>query len=135
MIEVVPSSYGEKAIRIELFGDEVDSISEIDILNGDVIDRRTHVAIFPASHYVTSDENMERARQDIRRELNQRLKVLKSENKLLEAQRLEQRTNYDLEMMQELGYCSGIENYSRHLTGRKPENLPLPWWIISRRIS
>lgn len=124
VIEVVPSSYGEKAIRIELFGDEVDTISEIDILNGDVIDRRTHVAIFPASHYVTSDENMERARQDIRRELNQRLKVLKSENKLLEAQRLEQRTNYDLEMMQELGYCSGIENYSRHLTGRKPGEPP-----------
>lgn len=124
VIEVVPASYGEKAIRIELFGDEVDSLEEIDVLTGQVVDKRTHVAIFPASHYVTSDENLERARKDIRRELNERLKVLKGENKLLEAQRLEQRTNYDLEMMQELGYCSGIENYSRHLTGRKPGEPP-----------
>lgn len=124
VIEVVPASYGEKAIRIELFGDEVDSLEEIDVLTGQVVDKRTHVAIFPASHYVTSDENLERARKDIRRELNERLKVLKGENKLLEAQRLEQRTNYDLEMMQELGYCSGIENYSRHLTGRKPGEAP-----------
>ncbi|MCI7194379.1 MAG: excinuclease ABC subunit UvrB [Acidaminococcus fermentans] len=124
VIEVVPASYGEKAIRIELFGDEVDSLEEIDVLTGQVVDKRNHVAIFPASHYVTSDENLERARKDIRRELNERLKVLKGENKLLEAQRLEQRTNYDLEMMQELGYCSGIENYSRHLTGRKPGEPP-----------
>ena len=124
VIEVIPSSYGEHGIRIELFGDEVDSITEIDALNGDVVDRRSHVAIFPASHYVTSDENMERARKDIRQELNKRLQELYSENKLLEAQRLEQRTNYDLEMMQELGYCSGIENYSRHLTGRKPGEPP-----------
>ncbi|WP_415963797.1 excinuclease ABC subunit UvrB [Acidaminococcus fermentans] len=124
VIEVVPASYGEKAIRIELFGDEVDSLEEIDVLTGQVVDKRTHVAIFPASHYVTSDENLERARKDIRRELNEQLKVLKGENKLLEAQRLEQRTNYDLEMMQELGYCSGIENYSRHLTGRKPGEPP-----------
>ncbi|WP_337438661.1 excinuclease ABC subunit UvrB [Acidaminococcus fermentans] len=124
VIEVVPASYGEKAIRIELFGDEVDSLEEIDVLTGQVVDKRTHVAIFPASHYVTSDENLERARKDIRRELNERLKVLKGENKLLEAQRLEQQTNYDLEMMQELGYCSGIENYSRHLTGRKPGEPP-----------
>lgn len=124
VIEVVPASYGEKAIRIELFGDEVDSLEEIDVLTGQVVDKRTHVAIFPASHYVTSDENLERARKDIRRELNERLEVLKGENKLLEAQRLEQRTNYDLEMMQELGYCSGIENYSRHLTGRKPGEPP-----------
>ena len=124
VIEVIPSSYGEHGIRIELFGDEVDSITEIDALNGDVVDRRSHVAIFPASHYVTSDENMERARKDIRQELNKRLQELYSENKLLEAQRLERRTNYDLEMMQELGYCSGIENYSRHLTGRKPGEPP-----------
>lgn len=124
VIEVVPSSYGEKGIRIELFGDEVDSIMEIDILTGQVLDKRNHVAIFPASHYVTSDENLERARRDIRAELEDRLKVLKGEGKLLEAERLEQRTNYDLEMMQELGYCSGIENYSRHLTGRKPGEPP-----------
>lgn len=124
VIEVVPSSYGEKGIRIELFGDEVDSIMEIDNLTGQVLDKRNHVAIFPASHYVTSDENLERARRDIRAELEDRLKVLKGEGKLLEAERLEQRTNYDLEMMQELGYCSGIENYSRHLTGRKPGEPP-----------
>ena len=125
VIEVVPASYGEKAIRIELFGDEVDSLEEIDVLTGQVVDKRTHVAIFPASHYVTSDENLERARKDIRRELNERLKVLKGENKLLEAQRLEQRTNYDLEMMQELGYCSGIENYSRVISGRAPGTPPM----------
>ncbi|WP_416999727.1 excinuclease ABC subunit UvrB [Acidaminococcus intestini] len=124
VIEVIPSSYNEKGIRIELFGDEVDSIMEIDVLTGDVIDKRTHVAIFPASHYVTSDENLERARGDIRKELKARLTVLHEERKLLEAERLEQRTNYDLEMMEEMGYCSGIENYSRHLTGRKAGEPP-----------
>lgn len=124
VIEVIPSSYNEKGIRIELFGDEVDSIMEIDVLTGDVIDKRTHVAIFPASHYVTSDENLERARGDIQKELKARLTVLHEEGKLLEAERLEQRTNYDLEMMEEMGYCSGIENYSRHLTGRKAGEPP-----------
>lgn len=124
VIEVIPSSYNEKGIRIELYGDEVDSIMEIDVLTGDVIDKRTHVAIFPASHYVTSDENLERARGDIRKELKARLTVLHEEGKLLEAERLEQRTNYDLEMMEEMGYCSGIENYSRHLTGRKAGEPP-----------
>ncbi len=124
VIEVIPSSYNEKGIRIELFGDEVDSIMEIDVLTGNVIDKRTHVAIFPASHYVTSDENLERARGDIRKELKARLTVLHEEGKLLEAERLEQRTNYDLEMMEEMGYCSGIENYSRHLTGRKAGEPP-----------
>lgn len=124
VIEVIPSSYNEKGIRIELFGDEVDSIMEIDVLTGDVIDKRTHVAIFPVSHYVTSDENLERARGDIRKELKARLTVLHEEGKLLEAERLEQRTNYDLEMMEEMGYCSGIENYSRHLTGRKAGEPP-----------
>ncbi|MDY2740156.1 MAG: excinuclease ABC subunit UvrB [Acidaminococcus sp.] len=124
VIEVIPSSYNEKGIRIELFGDEVDSIMEIDVLTGEVIDKRTHVAIFPASHYVTSDENLERARGDIRKELKERLADLHAEGKLLEAERLEQRTNYDLEMMEEMGYCSGIENYSRHLTGRKAGEPP-----------
>ena len=124
VIEVIPSSYGEKGIRIELFGDEVDSIMEIDVLTGSVLDRRSHVAIFPASHYVTSDENMERARNDIRKELKERLDELTREGKLLEAERLAQRTRYDLEMMEEMGYCSGIENYSRHLTGRKPGEPP-----------
>ena len=124
VIEVIPSSYNEKGIRIELFGDEVDSIMEIDVLTGEVIDKRTHVAIFPASHYVTSDENLERARGDIRKELKERLADLHEAGKLLEAERLEQRTNYDLEMMEEMGYCSGIENYSRHLTGRKAGEPP-----------
>ena len=124
VIEVIPASYTEKGIRIELFGDEVDSITEIDALTGEVIDKRSHVAIFPASHYVTSRENLERAMEDIKVELAQRLAVLKKAGKLLEAERLEQRTNYDLEMMGELGYCSGIENYSRHLTARQPGEPP-----------
>jgi len=124
VIEVIPASYTEKGIRIELFGDEVDSITEIDALTGEVIDKRSHVAIFPASHYVTSRENLERAMEDIKVELAERLAVLKKAGKLLEAERLEQRTNYDLEMMGELGYCSGIENYSRHLTARHPGEPP-----------
>ena len=124
VIEVIPASYTEKGIRIELFGDEVDSITEIDVLTGEVIDKRSHVAIFPASHYVTSRENLERAMEDIKVELAQRLAELKKAGKLLEAERLEQRTNYDLEMMGELGYCSGIENYSRHLTARHPGEPP-----------
>ena len=124
VIEVIPASYTEKGIRIELFGDEVDSITEIDVLTGEVIDKRSHVAIFPASHYVTSRENLERAMEDIKVELAERLAVLKKAGKLLEAERLEQRTNYDLEMMGELGYCSGIENYSRHLTARHPGEPP-----------
>lgn len=124
VIEVIPANYNEKAIRIELFGDEVESIMEIDVLTGEVLNKRNHVAIFPASHYVTSPENLQRAMEDIRTELAQRLADLKSQNKLLEAQRLEQRTNYDLEMMAEMGYCSGIENYSRLLTNRKPGEPP-----------
>jgi excinuclease ABC subunit B len=124
VIEVIPASYNEKGIRIELFGDEVDSITEIDVLTGEVVDKRSHVAIFPASHYVTSRANLERAMEDIKVELAERLDVLKKAGKLLEAERLEQRTNYDLEMMGELGYCSGIENYSRHLTARHPGEPP-----------
>ena len=124
VIEVIPSSYNEKGIRIELFGDEVDSIMEIDVLTGDVIDKRTHVAIFQASNYVCLHDFSYRARGDIRKELKARLTVLHEEGKLLEAERLEQRTNYDLEMMEEMGYCSGIENYSRHLTGRKAGEPP-----------
>jgi len=124
VIEVIPASYNEKGIRIELFGDEIDSITEIDVLTGEVIDKRSHVAIFPASHYVTSRENLERAMEDIKVELAERLAALKKAGKLLEAERLEQRTNYDLEMMGELGYCSGIENYSRHLTARQAGEPP-----------
>lgn len=124
VIEVVPAAYGEKALRIELFDDEVDGLSEFDVLTGQVLSRRNHIAIFPASHYVTSRENLERAMEDIRAELAERLAYLNSNFKLLEAQRLEQRTNYDLEMMNEMGYCSGIENYSRHMDGRKAGEPP-----------
>lgn len=124
VIEVIPAGYNEKAVRIELFDDEVDRILEIDVLTGEVLAQRTHVAIFPASHYVTSRENLERAMEDIKVELKERLEYLNEHNKLLEAQRLEQRTNYDLEMMNEMGYCSGIENYSRHLAGRKAGEAP-----------
>lgn len=124
VIEVIPAAYGEKAIRIEMFDDEVDRLLEFDVLTGEILAQRNHVAIFPASHYVTSRENLERAMDDIRVELDERLKELNSNFKLLEAQRLEQRTNYDLEMMNEMGYCSGIENYSRHLAGRKAGESP-----------
>ena len=124
VIEVIPAGYGEKAVRIELFDDEVDRISEVDILTGEILAQRNHVAIFPASHYVTSRENLERAMEDIKVELADRLDYLRKNFKLLEAERLEQRTNYDLEMMNEMGYCSGIENYSRHLANRKPGEPP-----------
>lgn len=124
VIEVIPANYNEKAIRIELFGDEVESIMEIDVLTGEILAKRNHAAIFPASHYVTSPENLARAMDDIRSELTHRLADLRKQNKILEAQRLEQRTNYDLEMMAEMGYCSGIENYSRLLTDRKPGEPP-----------
>lgn len=124
VIEVIPAAYGEKAVRIEMFDDEVDRIMEVDVLTGEVLSQRSHVAIFPASHYVTSRENLERAMGDIRKELAERLDVLNKGCKLLEAERLEQRTNYDLEMMQEMGYCSGIENYSRHLAGRRAGEAP-----------
>ncbi len=123
-VEVFPASSGDIAIRIEFFGDEIDRISEIDSLTGKVLSTLNHIAIFPASHYVTDRDNLTRAIRDIREELDERLKVLKSEDKLLEAQRLEQRTNYDMEMMQEMGFCSGIENYSRHLDGRAPGSMP-----------
>ncbi len=124
VIEVIPAGYNEKAIRIEMFDDEIEALMEVDILTGEVLGRRTHVAIFPASHYVTSRENLVRAMEDIKDELSERLAELREHNKLLEAQRLEQRTNYDLEMMNEMGYCSGIENYSRHLSQRKAGEAP-----------
>ena len=124
VIEVIPAAYGEKVVRIEMFDDEVDSILEFDVLTGEILARRNHVAIFPASHYVTSRENLLRAMDDIREELKERLDYLNHNFKMLEAQRLEQRTNYDLEMMNEMGYCSGIENYSRHLAGRKAGEPP-----------
>lgn len=124
VIEVFPAGYSNRAVRIELFGDEVDRILEFDVVTGEIYGERTHSMIFPASHYVTEDEEMKRAMQDIRGELAEQLEIMRGQGKLLEAQRLEQRTNYDLEMMQEMGYCSGIENYSRHLTGRKAGDAP-----------
>ncbi|MHB1126899.1 MAG: excinuclease ABC subunit UvrB [Bacillota bacterium] len=124
VIEVFPASFTEKAVRLEFFGDELERILEVDTLTGEVLSRRKHVAVFPASHYVTEQEKMKRALVSVERELVARLAVLKARDKLLEAQRLEQRTRYDLEMMQEMGFCQGIENYSRHLTGRPPGEPP-----------
>lgn len=124
VIEIIPASEQEKALRVELFGDEVDRIWEVDTLTGEVLGARKHVSIFPASHYVTDAESMKRAIVSIEAELEERLKELREQGKLLEAQRLEQRTRYDIEMMQEIGFCSGIENYSRHLTGRQPGEAP-----------
>ena len=118
VVEIFPAGYNNRGVRIEMFGDEVERIIEFDVTTGEVYGERIHSMVFPASHYVTDDEDMKIAMADIRTELEERLAVLKGEGKLLEAQRLEQRTNYDLEMMQEMGYCSGIENYSRHLTHR-----------------
>ena len=124
VIEVFPAGYNNRAVRIELFGDEIDRMVEFDVVSGEIYGERTHVMIFPASHYVTEDEELKRAMADIRVELDEQLGEMRAQGKLLEAQRLEQRTNYDLEMMQEMGYCSGIENYSRHLTGRKAGEAP-----------
>lgn len=124
IVEIFPAAYGEKAIRVELFGDEIERLLEVDTLTGEIVAERKHISIYPASHYVTSRENMLRAVQDIEAELEERLAYLKANGKLLEAQRLEQRTRYDLEMMLEMGYCSGIENYSRHLTKRQAGDAP-----------
>ncbi|WP_304517589.1 excinuclease ABC subunit UvrB [Cohnella sp. CFH 77786] len=119
VVEIFPASHGEQAIRVELFGDEIERITEIDVLTGEIVGERDHVSIFPASHFVTADEKMKRAIVDIERELEERLAELRGAGKLLEAQRLEQRTRYDLEMMAEMGFCSGIENYSGPLTFRE----------------
>jgi len=117
VVEIFPVSRSEQAIRVEFFGDEIDRITEIDVLTGEILGERDHVAIFPASHYVTREEKMREALINIEKELEQQLAKFREEGKLLEAQRLEQRTRYDMEMMAEMGFCSGIENYSRHLTG------------------
>uniref|UniRef100_A0A7C5Z5V2 UvrABC system protein B n=1 Tax=Caldicellulosiruptor owensensis TaxID=55205 RepID=A0A7C5Z5V2_9FIRM len=124
VLEVFPASNTDRAIRIEFFGDEIERITEFDVVTGEVIGRRNHVAIFPASHYVTTAEKLKRAIKSIEEELEQRLKELRSMGKLVEAQRLEQRTRYDIEMLQEMGFCKGIENYSRHLTGRPAGSPP-----------
>lgn len=123
-IDVFPAAANNTAVRIEMFGDEIDRLSEFDVLTGETVAERNHIAIFPASHYVTTSEKMLRAEQSIEAELKERLKELRDKDRILEAQRLEQRTRYDLEMMREVGYCSGIENYSRHLSDRKAGEPP-----------
>ncbi len=124
VVEIFPASRDERCIRIEFFGDEVDRIREVDALTGEIIGEREHVAIFPNSHFVTREEKLVKAIENIEVELEEQLKIMRAEDKLLEAQRLEQRTRYDLEMMREMGFCSGIENYSRHLTLREPGATP-----------
>jgi excinuclease ABC subunit B len=124
ILEIYPASFTERAIRVEFFGDEIERITEFDTLTGEVIGERNHVSIFPASHYVTPKDKLEAAIKSIQQELEERVAELKAKGKLLEAARLEQRTNYDIEMLRETGYCKGIENYSRHLTGRKPGEPP-----------
>ncbi|MGG4216617.1 excinuclease ABC subunit UvrB [Paenibacillus jamilae] len=119
VVEIFPASHGENAIRVELFGDEIERITEINVLTGELIGEREHIAIFPASHFVTHEDTMRVALVNIERELEERLAELKEQGKLLEAQRLEQRTRYDIEMMREVGFCSGVENYSGPLTFRE----------------
>jgi len=124
VVEIFPASRDEHCMRVEFFGDEIDRIREVDALTGEIMGDRDHVAIFPASHFVTREEKMKVAIENIEKELEEQLKIMREEDKLLEAQRLEQRTRYDLEMMREMGFCSGIENYSRHLTLRPPGSTP-----------
>ena len=124
-VEVWPAYYKDSAIRIEFFGDEVDRVSEINPVTGEVIRRLTNMPIFPASHYITPKEKLQRAVKEIRRECDERVAYFKSQDKFLEAQRIEQRTSFDIEMINELGYCSGIENYSRIISGRAPGSAPM----------
>ncbi|KGG80238.1 excinuclease ABC subunit B [Caloranaerobacter azorensis H53214] len=124
IVEIFPASSNENAVRIEFFGDEIDRIVEVNALTGEIIGIRNHVSIFPASHYATSREKIERAIKSIEEELKERLNEFKAQGKLLEAQRLQQRTMYDIEMLREMGYCQGIENYSRHISGRPPGSKP-----------
>ena len=124
ILEIFPASNDERAIRIEFFGDEIDRITERDYVTGKIVGTRNHVVIFPASHYVTTPERVEKAVIEIEKELEERVKSFKDDDKLLEAQRIEQRTKYDIEMLKEIGFCQGIENYSRHITGRKPGEKP-----------
>ena len=124
-VEVWPAYYKDSAIRVEFFGDEIDRVSEINPVTGEVIRRLTNIPIFPASHYITPKEKLQRAVKEIRRECDERVAFFKSQDKYLEAQRIEQRTNFDTEMIQELGYCSGIENYSRIISGRAPGSAPM----------
>ena len=124
ILEIFPAASNENTVRIEFFGDEIERIVEVNHLTGEVIGYRNHVSVFPASHYVTTEDKVKRAIRTIEEELEERLKELKDQDKLVEAQRLEQRTRYDIEMLEEMGFCSGIENYSRHLTGRPAGSRP-----------
>ena len=124
VLEVFPAESSDTAIRIEFFGDEIDRISEIDVITGEIKGTRNHIAIYPASHYVTTKEKMERAISTIEAEMYDRIKYFRENDQLLEAQRIEQRTSYDIEMMREIGFCQGIENYSRHISGREPGSAP-----------
>ncbi len=124
VVEIYPASYSEKAVRVELFGDEIERILEVDVLTGEILGERRHISIFPNTHYITARDKLELALVNIEAELKEQLAYMRGRDKLLEAQRLEQRTNYDLEMLREMGFCSGIENYSRHLTFRQPGDQP-----------
>ena len=124
ILEIYPSDKSESAIRVEFWGDEIEKISEINPVTGKSIGTRSHVMVFPNSHYVTSKEKMERALKTIEQELEERVEYFKSQNKLIEAQRIQERTNFDMEMMKETGFCQGIENYSRHISGREPGSAP-----------
>ena len=124
VLEIFPANSSEKVLRVEFFGDEVERITEVDSLTGEIVGTRSHISVFPASHYATTRPKMERAMVTIEKELEQRIEQFKMEGKLLEAQRIEQRTRYDLEMMSEIGFCQGIENYSRHISGREPGSSP-----------
>ncbi|KXZ40491.1 Excinuclease ABC subunit B [Alkalithermobacter thermoalcaliphilus JW-YL-7 = DSM 7308] len=124
ILEIFPANTDEKGIRVEFFGDEIERITEINYLTGEIIGLRKHVSIFPASHYVTSKERLEKAIIAIEEELKERIRYFNEKGKLLEAQRIEQRTKYDIEMLREIGFCQGIENYSRHITGRKEGERP-----------
>lgn len=123
-LDIFPAAENEKSYRVEFFGDEVDRITEVDPLTGEINGTREHISVFPASHFATSEDKVKRAVVTIEEELEEQIKFFESQNKLLEAQRIEQRTRYDIEMLQEVGFCTGIENYSRHLTGRKAGSRP-----------
>ncbi len=124
VVEIFPANFGETAFRVEFFGDEVDRITEIDVLTGEIKSQLEHIAIFPASHYVVAPEKIRQAAAEIEQEMTERVKYFKGEDKLLEAQRIAERTNFDIEMLKETGFCSGIENYSRYLAGLKPGEPP-----------
>jgi excinuclease ABC subunit B len=134
-VEIYPAGSTDRGVRVELFGDEIERLTEFDVLTGQAVAEMNHVAVYPARHYVVTDEKMARAIASIEAELEERLKVLRDNGKILEAYRLEQRTRQDLDMLREMGYCPGIENYSRHLTGRAPGQPPTPCWTSSRGTS